>query len=269
MASIFATEVAEQYLDSDDITVVKEQNPSTEVNLCFNNKRVPQKIRQAIDRGLNKQDILDKIYGGNGIINYSLVFPTYPGYTEKDIYDVEGAKALVGEAIADGDWTEDTVLIIGVTNTQTENVAILIRDLLKSIGINAEIKQDEMTTIQKAMTADTGEGNDYQYSCALWSLGATYFPTKMMNMLALYADYVFFHNDPSDIYPIYTRYMVVQPVEDEKAVIADFQNWEYENVPQSTIVQYGAYSATSPRISNVDLFNTTNFNYASWLWEIN
>jgi hypothetical protein len=89
-----------------------------------------------------------------------------------------------------------------------------------------------------------------------------------MGVYALYADYMFFHNDPTGVYPIYSAYLTSASQEEEKEIIASFQEWEYENVPQSTIVQYGSYSATSPRMGNVDLFNTTNFNQASWLWTV-
>ena len=263
-----ATEVAEQYLEDEDVVIVSEPSPSTQVNLCFNNLRVPQKIRQAVDRGLDKQDILDKIYGGNGVINYSMVFPNYPGYTERDIYNPTEAADLVQQAIADGDWSVDSKLIIGVVNTTGENAATLIKSQLAEIGINVEIKMDEMATIQQAMITDLGTSDEYQYSAAIWSVGATYIPTKIMGVYAMYADSLFFHNDATEVYPIFGAYMTTQTVEDEKAIIEAFQTWEYENVPQSTIVQYGAYSATSPRMGNVDLFNVSNFNHTSWLWTV-
>ncbi len=262
------TEVAELYLDDDDVNIVKEANPSTQVNLCFNNKRVPQKIRQAVDCGINKQDILNKLYSGNGVVNNSAIFPTYPGYTAKDIYDPDRAAALVQSAIADGDWSADSKLVIGVVSTGGENAATLIKSQLEPIGIAVEIKQDEMATIQQAMITDLGDTEQFQYSCAIWSIGITYVPTKIMGIYALYADSLFMHNDTSAILPIFGGYMSVQQPEDELAIIQAFQNWELENVPQSTIVQYGAYSATAPGISNVDLFNNANYNQASWLWDI-
>lgn len=264
-----STEVAEQYLDNDKVIISKETDPSTQVNLCFNNKRVPTKIRQAVDRGINKQDILDKIYSGNGVVNNSIIYPTYPGYENMDIYNPEEAAALVQEAIAEGDWSADSKLIIGVVNTTGENAAILIKSQLAEIGIQVEIKQDEMATIQQAMITDLGEGSDYQYSAAIWTLGATYIPSKMLGVFALYSDSLFLHNETEEIYPIYEAYLTAQTAEADAAVIADFQAWEHENVPQCTVVQYGAYSATSPLVSNVDLFNTSNFNHASWLWTIN
>lgn len=222
-----------------------------------------------MDRGINKQDILDKIYSGNGVVNNSIIYPTYPGYENMDIYNPEEAAALVQEAIAEGDWSADSKLIIGVVNTTGENAAILIKSQLAEIGIQVEIKQDEMATIQQAMITDLGEGSDYQYSAAIWTLGATYIPSKMLGVFALYSDSLFLHNETEEIYPIYEAYLTAQTAEADAAVIADFQAWEHENVPQCTVVQYGAYSATSPLVSNVDLFNTSNFNHASWLWTIN
>ena len=62
--------------------------------------------------------------------------------------------------------------------------------------------------------------------------------------------------------------MAAQDAATEKAAIEAFQAWELDQTPQSTIVQYGAYSATAPHIGNVDLFNVSNFNQASWLWTV-
>jgi len=263
-----STEVAQQYLEDEDISIVSEPTPSTLVNLCFNNLRVPKKIRQAVDRGMDKQDILNKIYGGNGVINYSMVFPNYPGYTEKDIYNKAEAADLVKQAIADGDWSADSKLIIGVVNPIGENAATLIKAQMAEIGLNVEIKMDEMATIQKAMIVDQGQGSDFQYSAAIWTVGSVYVPTKMLNVYAMFANSLFFHNETEKITPIFAAYMSAQDAETEKAAIEAFQAWELEETPQSTIVQYGAYSATAPHIGNVDLFNVSNFNQASWLWTV-
>lgn len=262
------TEVAEQYVGDGSINIVKESNPTTQVNLCFNSRRVPLKIRQAVDRGINKADILAKIYSGNGAVNDSFIFPNYPGYTDMKLYDKAAAEALVNEAIADGSWSADSKLIIGVVSTTGENTATLIKAQLAEIGINVEIKQDEMSTIQQAMITDLGEGSEFQYSAGLWSVGAAYVPAKIMGVMALYSDYLFFHNDPSGVLPLYTQYISAQTAEEEKSIVEAFQQWELDNTPQSTLVQYGAYSATAPRIGNVDLFNASNFNHASWLWTV-
>ena len=230
--------------------------------------KYPQKIRQAIDCGINKQDILNKIYSGNGIVNNSMVFPGYPGYTESKIYDTAKAAQLVKEAIAEGDWSADRTLVIGVVSAVGENTAILLKAQLAEIGINVEIKQDEMATIQNAMIVDLGQTEEYQYDAAIWTVGAVFTPTKMLNVYAMYSNYLFFHNDPTEVAPIYQSYMAAQDAATEKAAVQAFQAWELDQVPQSTLVQYGAYSATAPHIGNVDLFNVSNFNQASWLWTV-
>lgn len=268
-------EVASTYAGTEGVTILAEENPSTQLNMVFNCQAVPQNIRQAIRYGINKQDILDRFYASEGQVIDSVVYPTYPGSEGiQDVYDVETAQSFVDAAEEAGEWdTENDSLVIGVVTSTNESIATVIGSYLDEIGINVTVKQAEMAVIQASMMADS-DGTNTTYHCAIWSLGASYYPASMFTTFSLtlsgYGAYDFFHLDTADAYTplsLYTSYLTATE-EAEKTIIQTFQAWEDQVVPQVTIAFYSAYSATSSSVTGADVFNSTNWNHASWNWAL-
>jgi peptide/nickel transport system substrate-binding protein len=109
----------------------------------FNTNKEPfnnVKVRQAISKAIDRATLIDGIYEGFGIPAISPLSPGIFGYTE-DVtsmeYNLEEAKALLAEAgYADGFkttiWTND--------NPARQNVAIVLQQGLKELGIEVEIE---------------------------------------------------------------------------------------------------------------------------------
>ncbi|HEY0582431.1 MAG TPA: ABC transporter substrate-binding protein, partial [Chloroflexota bacterium] len=109
-----------------------------------------KKVRQALEMGINKQQLVDKVLFGKTKVATSeypigWAAPNLPGST----YDVEGAKRLLDEAGwvpgPDGVRAKDgTKLHVSISstsgNTLRENVEQLIQAGWKSIGADLEIK---------------------------------------------------------------------------------------------------------------------------------
>jgi peptide/nickel transport system substrate-binding protein len=109
-----------------------------------------KKVRQALEMGINKQQLVDKVLFGKTKVATSeypigWAAPNLPGLT----YDVEGAKRLLDEAgwvpgpdgVRAKDGTKLHVAISSTSgNTLRENVEQLIQAGWKSIGADLEIK---------------------------------------------------------------------------------------------------------------------------------
>lgn len=106
------------------------------------------KVRKAVQMAIDRQAILDALYGGRGQVEHGIyphgVIGFNPGQAEIS-YDPEGAKALLAEAgYADG-FTMELAADSSASDTMTMALEI-IKEQLFAVGINAEIKNYDQAT---------------------------------------------------------------------------------------------------------------------------
>jgi len=120
--------------------------------LFFNvNTVTDPKVRQAIAYAIDRNMIVDKLFKGNAEITdypYTSVHP----YFNKDLnpytYDPEKARSLLKEANWDAGRT--LKLLVPTGNITRENVATLMVENLRSVGVKAEIQKADTGTIVQA-----------------------------------------------------------------------------------------------------------------------
>ena len=99
-------------------------------------------VRKAIAYATPYQEILDTVYLGTAKQLKSVIPSAYPGFTDeffKYEVDYDEAQRLLAEAgYADG---FDTTITIMTEYSTQEQIAILVKDSLKKIGINVEIEK--------------------------------------------------------------------------------------------------------------------------------
>lgn len=121
----------------------------------FNNVQVRKAVQMAID----KQTILDTLYGGRGQVEYGIYPHGLIGFNENQTkidYDPEAAKALLAEAgYADG-FTMELAADSSASDTTTMALEI-IKEQLAEVGINAEIKNyDQATWLDTRKSGELG-----------------------------------------------------------------------------------------------------------------
>ena len=115
ITSVQSPDSLAQFKDNPSFTVSEGASTTKEV-LAFNDRVEPfsnTKVRKAITRAINREQLLNSIWGEYGTLIGSFVPPTDPWYVDLndvDAYDVESAKQLLAEAgFADGfSFTLDT-----------------------------------------------------------------------------------------------------------------------------------------------------------------
>ena len=121
----------------------------------FNNLKVRQAVQMAIDR----QAILDALYGGRGQIEHGIFPHGLIGFNENQTrieYDPEGAKALLAEAGYPDGFTMELAADSSASDTVTMSLEI-IKEQLAAVGINAEIKNyDEATWLETRKSGELG-----------------------------------------------------------------------------------------------------------------
>ena len=135
------TDVARVEANS-DLTLLRDINLST-TYIGFNAKKAPYdnvKVRQAINYALDMEAIVDAVYGGVGAPSKGPLGPNVWA-SNQDLagygFDVEKAKELMKEAGYENGfkttiWTND--------NQQRMDIAEIVQNQLKAIGIEAEVK---------------------------------------------------------------------------------------------------------------------------------
>lgn len=128
------------------------------------------KVRQALSMAIDRQAIIDAVFFGAGQVSGPLV-PTLGDWANplEDLpnyaLDRDGAKALLEEAgAADLSFS----ITVGANRTEFVNIALVIQDQLKEIGVTVELDQVEWGTfIEKWVARDfqsfvsfNGSGND-------------------------------------------------------------------------------------------------------------
>lgn len=138
-------------IDPVDLRMVEEhpdlnliQKPSMNINyLGFNTSKAPfdkKEVRQAIAYAIDRQSLIDAVYLGAATEANSPVSPSVFGYSKdakKYTYDVAKAKELLAQAgYPDGFkakiWLND--------NTVRRDIAVILQDQLKQIGIDLQIE---------------------------------------------------------------------------------------------------------------------------------
>ena len=158
---------------SDDAVNVIEQATSDYYLLGFNCSVAPfdnLQVRQALSMAIDRQAIIDSVFFGAGQVSGPIA-PTLGDWATpiEDLpnyeVDLDGARALLEEAGA----TDLTFSItVGSNRTEFVNIALVIQDQLKEIGVNVELDQVEWGTfIEKWSARDfqsfvsfNGSGND-------------------------------------------------------------------------------------------------------------
>ena len=117
------------------------------------------RVRKAVQMSIDRQAILDALYGGRGQVEQGIFPHGLIGFNpdqEEIKYDPEAAKALLAEAgYADG-FTMELAADSSASDTMTMALEI-VSDQLAEVGIRAEIKNyDESTWLETRKSGELG-----------------------------------------------------------------------------------------------------------------
>jgi peptide/nickel transport system substrate-binding protein len=160
--AVFTADVVRTLEGDDSVQILSGLTSSPRV-IQFNTVQdVPwrdARVRQAITKVVDRQQIIDNVYGGNAVVTGAIP----PGFgdwtlTEEQVkahyvVDIEGAKALMAEAgFADG--FDVTLQAISAPREYTQ-IAEIVQQAVKEININVSVEPLEIGTFAD----NIGKGN--------------------------------------------------------------------------------------------------------------
>jgi peptide/nickel transport system substrate-binding protein len=130
-------------LQSNNADQIKVYTPANTYYYFMNNRVAPfdnVKVRQAVNFAINREALV-RIYGGLATPTQNVLPPTYPQYKKLNLYPYNLAKAkqLIKDAGATG--ADVTVWTSNNTSRNAPQAGAYLQDVLKSIGLNAKLKQ--------------------------------------------------------------------------------------------------------------------------------
>jgi peptide/nickel transport system substrate-binding protein len=160
----FSADVADTMEGDDELEVLSGLFSAPRVihfNLSAQKPWSDVRVRQAINKAVDRQQIIENVYGGHA----ELTGPIPPGYGDwalppdelAQIYavDIEGAKALMAEAgFADG--FDVTIIAISAPREYVQ-IPEIIRENLKELNINVKIEPQEIGTFVESLTSSSFE----------------------------------------------------------------------------------------------------------------
>ncbi|MDR2502667.1 MAG: ABC transporter substrate-binding protein, partial [Oscillospiraceae bacterium] len=171
-------EDAQFYAGNTQINMVESATVIQQIDINFDCSQVPKNVRLAMNYAIDKQFILDNLYGGRGIIGgASLVMPTYPYYTgEGTRRDIELARQYFQTALDNGSWSAERAVQLNVPEDTYEAAANIVKANCAEIGLKVDVvRRDSIPTIQQNMFWAPTEG----YEAVLWSFAPTIDPAKV------------------------------------------------------------------------------------------
>lgn len=147
------TELASR-VEAIDGATLKWGNGDTRSMLVLNTNTPPTdnlKVRQAINHAIDKESLVDSLFGGHAKAIYGIAVegelgydPNFKGYR----YDPEKAKSLLAEAgYPSGGVEIDLNYTIG-TSVQDQKVAEALQAMLEKVGFTVNMKGGEFATVQ-------------------------------------------------------------------------------------------------------------------------
>lgn len=134
------------------------------------------KVRQALAYAVPYEEIINNIYNGDARPVKSPIPLDMPGYSEKGYpyeYNPEKAKELLAEA---GHSSLATELVIESDNSEQQEIAVLIADRFKAVGVDLEItpldpatmaERREKRSIPMQLTVGQAWVNDVEYQLSI------------------------------------------------------------------------------------------------------
>ena len=221
--------------------------------VALNNELFPPKVRKAFSLAIDKELIVQSVYGGAGEVTESYLLPTSK-YANNDLpkgRDVEKAKQLLDEAGFDYSRT----YTLG-TSKSSEAVAVIIQQNLAEIGANFELVTGEGATLMAQ--ARSGEIDSMM-------LGFTTNSSPLYMMAHMNSETPNYSRLTD---PKYYEWQVKISGEQDEAKRIEYakeaQEVYAEECPYIPLMQRYVYMVGSSKLHNITVGNSD----ACWTWQV-
>ncbi|MHC1762292.1 MAG: peptide ABC transporter substrate-binding protein [Negativicutes bacterium] len=230
--------------------------------MSINTKRIPQKVRQAIDMAINRDALVQNLMKGQGIPAPGPLRPDHKYFNKALLpipYNVEKAKAMIAEA--GFDTSKEYELRVSKGNSLRERSAPMLQQDLAKIGIKAKIT----TTDHPTMLTAARKG-DYDFAL-IGSWGSPDPGESPMNVTPGHLNNFSQNQDPT-LGNLGLKGLSAFTPETRRPFYDQYQMVLREQVPFVWLYFANDLVAYNKRISNIHYENFTLHNRSVWEWKV-
>lgn len=238
-------------------TVQEGTTPSTFYEFMLNNETISDtKVRQAINKALDKELLCQQSVGDMGTVTNSSILPDTPYSSPQTTgtYDPQGAIDLLAEANYDG-----TVYTLACTSNRA-SLAALIQQNLQEVGINVEIETVDSATMFAGMydgTYDMAVASHTPTTLPMWFTASRF--TEDNNLFRV-----------ADLAPYTELLNAIAEQTDQEACIGlvdEFEALLQEEMPFIPLWFSYSLHVQSNTVTGIDYPSSSYCNENVWEWE--
>lgn len=230
--------------------------------MSINTKRIPQKVRQAINMAINRDALVNNLMKGEGIPAPGPLRPDHKYFNKAllpILYDVEKAKAMVLEA--GFDTSKEYDLRVSKGNSLREKSAPMLQQDLAKIGIKVKIVTTDHPTLLTA-----ARKGDYDFAL-IGSWGSPDPGESVPNITPGHINNFSQLQDPS-LAKLGENGLKAFTFETRKPFYDEYQMLLQEQVPFAWLYFPNDLIAYNKSISNINYQNFTLHNRSVWEWKV-
>jgi len=107
------------------------------------------RVRQALVQAINKQEVLDLVWSGDGVTQYGPILPLYPDWALKENpvkFDPEDSKKLLAAAGLANGWDDELIFSSNAAGGTNDQVAEVLQRQLARIGVRVTLRGMDSTS---------------------------------------------------------------------------------------------------------------------------
>lgn len=241
----------------ENVSVIRSELPANIVFFFVNHDMISDvRVRKAMNLLIDKEQIVETVYGGDAIATESCVLPGLDVYESLPSgRDVETAKALLDEA--DWDYNEKVKV---ATPASREKVALIVQQNWADAGLIMDLETVDAGTMFGGLYSGTysmGAGGGY----------ATSDPFYQNTNFDYRANTIYRIKDTKYIDLMNAAYAATSE-EEYKAVCKEYQEYMADNMTMIPILFYYSYGVTSARLEGCTPADAYDSNDVVWEWKV-
>jgi peptide/nickel transport system substrate-binding protein len=208
------------------------------------------RVREAIVRSVNAQEVLDLVYGGDGVLTNGPILPIYDQWTLKEEvvgFDLARAKQLMGEAGVNS-FTGD---MIWATSPEADQIGEILKQQLAEIGITLNLTPMELAAYYN---------QTYAYNYTFSHHVPLNNPDPDENLSSYFGrNGRFFKHHNTEIWDLIDKQASELDLEKRKAIVQDVQKKIVLDFPMKFMFTVNLHEFTDPKVKGwfypVDLYD--------------
>lgn len=224
------------------------------------------RVRQALSLAINREEIVNSLLHGNGLVIYTPFNENHPYYaTDLDYptYDPETAKELLNEAGWDWDYE---IQLVAANNDENRMKAVqLVQQYWEAIGLKVNLTEQDFSTNMAGIQDGTVEigtmgnsGGDVAIESTITMI-AEPSETSSLN---------FFHLQTSAFKDLAAQAKAATTVEDAQAATTELQQLFLDEVPGLFLYSASVFQAHDSSVTGITQSNAAAITWDVWNWDI-